>query len=137
MVEGARLEIAYSVLSRIVGSNPTRSASLFYPGSGIAVLISMGCLVAHLQRAEINRWWQPRAMPWASSWSAPLGQKYSWIRRGLPHKHRRLRVAGDGSFRRAPLASSLSWVSSLAFSIIDLHCGSSLNHLTSSQSLDP
>ncbi len=28
MVEGARLEIAYSVLNRIVGSNPTRSASL-------------------------------------------------------------------------------------------------------------
>ena len=26
MVEGARLEIAYSVLSRVVGSNPTRSA---------------------------------------------------------------------------------------------------------------
>lgn len=29
MVEGARLEIAYSVLSRIVGSNPTYSASYF------------------------------------------------------------------------------------------------------------
>lgn len=28
MVEGARLEIAYSVLSRVVGSNPTRSARL-------------------------------------------------------------------------------------------------------------
>lgn len=28
MVEGARLEIAYSVLSRVVGSNPTRSAIL-------------------------------------------------------------------------------------------------------------
>ena len=26
MVEGARLEIAYSALNRIVGSNPTRSA---------------------------------------------------------------------------------------------------------------
>lgn len=32
MVEGARLEIAYSVLSRVVGSNPTRSAIPF-PGS--------------------------------------------------------------------------------------------------------
>lgn len=28
VVEGARLEIAYSVLSRVVGSNPTRSARL-------------------------------------------------------------------------------------------------------------
>ncbi len=33
MVEGARLEIAYPVLNRIVGSNPTRSAILFPYGS--------------------------------------------------------------------------------------------------------